>query len=188
LWLLCGGLCRFAGAACDVPLFTSVSRLDPCVDGVVDLAGTCCRGFTDARTGRCCPGDSVTDKDGVCCDSPLGVDACGVCGGHGVAVDILGTCCSTLLPPSGVCCQSPAEVDSCGVCGGVNQCPARVAIVVTVARDPATGSPALPSAQSAAANQVATLAGLPSSSLWSVALVPLTNGSVSTTIRGGYAP
>ena len=169
---------RYGGASCDVPLFKSVSRLDPCLDGVVDVRGACCRGFMDAISGACCA--NSMDSNGVCCNHPRGVDACGVCGGTGVAVDIAGTCCSSALPPSGLCCQPPAEVDSCGVCGGMSKCAAQVSIVVQqVGNANLTASAAT---SSAAVGMVASAAGVPSSGLGTVALVTLTNGTVSSTL------
>jgi hypothetical protein len=168
---------RYGGASCDVPLFKSVSRLDPCLDGVVDLHGACCRGFMDAISGSCCV--NATDSSGVCCNHPRGVDACGVCGGSGVAVDIAGTCCSSALPPSGLCCQPPAEVDSCGVCGGMSKCAAQVSIVVQQVGYP--NSTASAATSSTAVGMVASAAGVPSSGLGAVTLVTLTNGTVSGT-------
>ncbi len=110
-------VCRrgWGGEACDISVLLSV----PCEEGIVDVNGTCCTGFLDSVTGRCC-GDGVSvDAAGRCCAGS--VDACGVCGGSGVAVDVRGTCCTSALPPSGLCCLN-GTVDSCGVCGGDNSC------------------------------------------------------------------
>ncbi len=166
-------LARYGGASCDVPLLSS--RLDPCLDGVVDLQGVCCRGFMDAISGACCA--SAIDINGVCCNHPRGVDACGVCGGSGVAVDITGTCCSSALPPSRLCCKAPAEVDSCGVCGGVNMCEAQVSIVVQLTGYP--NSTASAETISVAVDTVAVAAGVPSDGLLGVRLMSLGNDTVS---------
>lgn len=130
---------------------------DPCLDGVVDTLGKCCRGVVQPLSGVCCPDGDHQDKDGACCHLPAKVDACGVCGGTGVAVDIAGACCATALPPSGLCCKPPATVDSCGICGGLNKCDAHVTIVVTLATNASTGL--------GAANQLANAIGLPPTQL-----------------------
>jgi hypothetical protein len=146
----------YAGSNCTVALLPS-SMSDPCLDGVIDTLGKCCRGVVQPITGMCCPDGDQQDRDGACCHRPAKVDACGVCGGVGVIVDITGTCCPTALPPSGLCCVAPASVDSCGVCGGLNKCDAHVTIVVTLASNASAGL--------TAAHLLAQAIGLPSTQL-----------------------
>lgn len=162
-------------------LFQSVKSNDPCLDGVVDLAGACCRGYLDAITGLCCNEGETVDSSGACCSNPLGVDACGHCGGSSVAVDILGTCCNTALAPSGLCCQLPAEIDSCGVCGGVNQCTALVSVSVSFRQDQMAGAPANGSTvltPNQAALVVSEATGVPSTLLSPMTIIPVTNTTV----------
>lgn len=108
----------WGGGDCTIPV--SVSEF--CLDGVLDAAGVCCKGFIDSMSGQCCVGQDVeVDRSGRCCGQGQAVDACGQCGGKGVAVDAQGTCCEAALPPSGICCTS-GHLDSCGVCDGDDQC------------------------------------------------------------------
>ena len=116
----CGCSARWGGDVCDIPLLLPPSSAAPCMDGVVDMNGTCSAGFIDSTTGISCPVGSNVDWAGRCCSAGA-VDSCGVCGGKGIAVDVLGTCCFSALLPSGLCCEE-GEPDSCGVCGGLNNC------------------------------------------------------------------
>jgi hypothetical protein len=110
----------WGGVDCTIILLRPLSGASDCSEGVVDLSGSCCGGYIDAKTGWCCPDGSDVDAAGHCCANGR-VDACGVCNGTGVAVDAWGVCCSSPLPPSGMCCVG-AKVDSCGVCGGIDAC------------------------------------------------------------------